>query len=418
MPNNRNAVYMLITLSLVAGLLTGRAFFFNIAYLFGSLLVIAYIWAWGSVRWLRISRKTRARRAQVGRNMDEVFTVRNIALLPKLWLEVHDQSELPGHKASHVVPAIWPRGQYRWYVQTTCTARGEYRLGPMTLKSGDPFGLYESPRKIGATSNIIVYPKIVTIPRFVLPAAVLSGGEPQRQRSHNVTTNASGVREYVPGDSYNRIHWRSTARRQMLMVKEFELDPLVDIHLFVDLSATSLHEAPSVQRLRNGEGPIISDGRGIAASTEEYTVVIAASLAKYFVDIQRALGFSAYTPARVFYEGDRGERHLTRILQTLATARSRSPYTLGQMLTLETPHFARGATVIIITSSLNTAWVTEAQIMARRGTKPMCVFVDPTSFGAPGDTDELLGLLQMSRIPTLRIRYNDDLSLALSQQPL
>jgi len=417
MPSRRNAVYMLISLSLVTGLLTGRAFFFNIAYLFGA-LVIAYIWAWGSVRWLRISRKTRARRAQVGRNMDEVFTVRNIAPLPKLWLEVRDHSELPGHKASHVVPAIWPRGQYRWYVQTLCTARGEYRLGPMTLKSGDPFGLYVSPRKIGTTSSIIVYPRTVNISRFVLPAAVLSGGEPQRQRSHNVTTNASGVREYVPGDSYNRIHWRSTARRQMLMVKEFELDPLVDIHLFVDLSANSLYEAPSVQRLRNGEGPVMTSGQNLVASTEEYTVVIAASLANYFVDIQRALGFSAYTPARVFYEGDRGERHLTRILQTLATARSRSPYTLTQMLTLETPHLARGATVIIITSSLDTAWVTEAQIMARRGTKPMCVFVDPTSFGAPGDTDEILGLLRMSRIPTLHIRHNDDLSLALSQQPL
>lgn len=418
MPIRRNTVYLLISLSIVTGLFTGRAFFFNIAYLFGVLLVIAYIWAWGSVRWLRISRKTRARRAQVGRNMDEVFTVHNIALWPKLWLEVRDFSELPGHKASHVVPAIWPRGQYRWYVQTTCTARGEYRLGPMTLKSGDPFGLYVSPRKIGTTSTIIVYPRTVTIPRFVLPTAILSGGEPQRQRSHNVTTNAAGVREYVPGDSYNRIHWRSTARRQMLMVKEFELDPLVDIHLFVDLSVSSLYEAPGVQRLRQGAGPVIAAGTGLVASTEEYTVVIAASLAKYFVDIQRALGFSAYTPARVFYEGDRGERHLTRILQTLATARSRSPYTLGQMLTLETPHLARGATIIIITASLSTAWATEAQILARRGTKPMCVFVDPTSFGAPGDADEILGLLQMSRIPTLRIRYNDDLSLALSQQPL
>lgn len=418
MPSRRNTVYLLISLALVTGLFTGRAFFFNIACLFAGLLFIAYIWTWASVRGLHITRKTRARQAQVGRNMDEVFTVQNMAILPKLWLEVRDHSDLPSHKVSHVVPAIWPRGNYRWYVQTTCTTRGEYRLGPMTLKSGDPFGLYVTPRKIGNVNNIIVYPKIVALNRFMLPAAMLAGGEPQRQRSHNVTTNASGVREYASGDSYNRIHWRSTARRQQLMVKEFELDPLVDIHLFVDLSARSLYEAQGVKRLRNGDGPVISSEARLVASTEEYTIAIAASLAKHFVDINRALGFSAYTPARIFYEGDRGVRHLTRILQTLATARSRSPYSLAQMLTLETPYFARGATVIIITAALHTDWISEAQIMARRGTKPMCVFVDPISFGAQGETDETLGLLQMSRIPTIRVRYNDDLSLALSQQPL
>ncbi|MEO0565755.1 MAG: DUF58 domain-containing protein, partial [Chloroflexota bacterium] len=124
MPSRRNAVYILIILALLAGLFTGRAFFFNIAYLFAGLLVVAFIWAWLSVRWLNVRRKTRARRAQVGRDIDEVFTVQNRGWLPKLWLEVRDHSQLPGHSASQVVPAVGPRGQYRWYVQTTCLTRG------------------------------------------------------------------------------------------------------------------------------------------------------------------------------------------------------------------------------------------------------------------------------------------------------
>jgi len=417
MPRRRNAVYLLIILSLIAGLGTGRAFFFNIAYLFGALLVIAYFWAWLSVRWIGVSRKTRARRAQVGRDLDEVFTVRNTALIPKLWLEVRDHSELPGHKASHVVPAIGPRARYRRYVQTTCLSRGEFRLGPMTLKSGDPFGLYIAPRKISATSSIIVYPATVNLPRFHLPAAILSGGEPQRQRSHTITTNAVSVREYVPGDSFNRVHWRSTARRGKMMVKEFELDPLVDIHLFVDFSAESIFESPSVRRIGN-DGPVISSAYSLAPSTEEYAVVAAASLAKYFIDSQRALGFFAYTPAREVHEAERGERQLTRILQTLATARSRSPYTLAQMLMLEGNQLSRGATIIIVTSSTDPEWVTEAQILASRGTKPMCVFIDPTSFGAIGDVDEFLGLVRLSKIPTIRVKQFDDMANALSQQPI
>ena len=248
MQNRRNTIYGLLILCLLAGLFTGRAFFFNLAYLFVALLVISFLWSWLSVRWISIGRRTQARRAQVGRTLEEAFIVRNHAWLPKLWLEVRDHSDLPGHRASHVVPPLGIRGTYRWSVQTPCLARGEFRLGPMTLVSGDPFGLFLTPRRLAATSSVVVYPATVEVPNIEMPVGVLSGGEARRRRAHFVTTNAAGVREYAPGDSFNRIHWRSTARRDHLMVKEFEIDPLVDIWLFMDFSASSLVEHPSVQR--------------------------------------------------------------------------------------------------------------------------------------------------------------------------
>jgi len=111
--NRRIVIYLLILASLITGLWIGQAFFFNIAYLFGGLLLIAYLWAWSSVRWVGISRRTRARRAQVGRSLQEDFAIRNRSIFPKLWLEVHDHSNLPGHCASHVVPIVGPRGRYR-----------------------------------------------------------------------------------------------------------------------------------------------------------------------------------------------------------------------------------------------------------------------------------------------------------------
>src|SRR5687767_7039189 len=135
MQNRRNAIYTLLILVLLTGLATGRAFFFNLAYLFGGLLLISFIWAWFSVRWIAISRRTRARRAQVGRNLDEAFTVYNRSIIPKLWLEVRDHSDLPGHRASHVVPALGVRGRYQWYVETPCLVRGEFTLGPVTVIS-------------------------------------------------------------------------------------------------------------------------------------------------------------------------------------------------------------------------------------------------------------------------------------------
>lgn len=417
MQNRRNAIYGLLILVLLTGLFTGRAFFFNLAYLLGGLLIISLLWSFTAVRWIGISRRTRARRAQVGRSLDEVFTVTNRAILPKLWLEVRDESDLPGHRASHVVPALGARSSYRWTVETPCLVRGEFRLGPMSIISGDPFGLFSSPRKLGATSKVIVYPATIPVNKFELPMGVLSGGDAERRRAQFVTTNAAGVREYVYGDSFNRIHWSSSARKDRLMVKEFEIDPQADVWLFVDFSRASLVEAPSVRRM-NGDGPVIPGSPAIPASTEEYAVVIAASLAQYFVENERALGFVAYVPHREVYQPERGNRQLMHILETLAIARSRSAYSLGQTLSLETPTLTRGTTLVIVTASLDPAWITEAQILSRRGIRPMCVLIDPASFGGSIRTDHTRSMLRLGKIPSILIRQGDDLTAALAQRPL
>jgi len=404
-------------LSLLAGLFTGRSFFFNLAYLLGGLMLLSFLWAWLSVRWINIGRKTRARRAQVGRNLDEVFIVRNRSFLPKLWLEIRDHSTLPGHRASHVVPALAGRSSYRWYVETPCLVRGEFQLGPITIISGDPFGFFLAPRRVDATSRVVVYPATAPITHVQLPIGQISGGDAQRQRAHFVTTNAAGVRDYAPGDSFNRIHWASSARKDRLIVKEFDIDPLVDIWLFIDFSASSVVEEAGLQRIGR-TGTVIPTSQDIPPSTEEYAVVIAASLANYFIASERALGFAAYTPYREVYQPEHGQRQLNRILQTLAVARSFSKYSLGQMLTLETPYFTRGTTLLIVTSSLDPAWVTEAQILSRRGIRPMCILVDPASFQGTAVADEITALLRLAKIPTLMVRKNDDIGAALAQRPI
>lgn len=417
MQNRRNAIYGLLIIILLTGLFTGRAFFFNLAYLLGGLLIVSLLWSWSAVRWLGINRKTRARRAQVGRTLEETFIVQNRAFVPKLWLEVRDDSDLPGHRASHVVPALGAKGSYRWHVETPCLVRGEFQLGPVTLVSGDPFGLFTSPRRLGATSLLTVYPATVPITRIELPMGVLSGGDAERRRAQFITTNASGVRDYVNGDSFNRIHWASSARKDRLIVKEFEIDPQADIWMMVDFSRTSLVEEPSVRRI-NGDGYVIPQGTGIPASTEEYAVVIAASLAQYFIQVERALGFVAYVPHREIIHPERGNRQLLRVLETLAVARSKSVYNLAQMISLETPHLTRGTTLVIVTSSLEQSWIAQTQMLSRRGIRPMVILIDPSSFGGQVRVDQTRAMLRLGRIPSILIRKGDDLTTALAQRPL
>lgn len=422
MGHRRNSLYVVIILALLSGLWTGRAAFFVIAYLLFGVLLISALWASLSIAGVRLGRSTRSRRSQVGRTFIETFHVRNKSFLPKLWLEVNDYSDLPLHQASRVTPIIPPRGTYSWTVETPCYIRGEFRLGPMRVAAGDPLGLFEPQRIINATERIVVYPQAVPITQFMLPAAALSGGDPQRFITQHITTNAAGVRDYIPGDSINRIHWRSTARRGKLIVKEFELDPQVDIWLFVDFSQYSLVEDPTLQRVGMiGSilyNPATHHPTRIPQSTEEYAVVIAASLATHFTEQKRTLGFSAYTPHLEVLPPERGPRQLTRILNILAVARSTTPATLADMLRMQQHQLSRGTTLIVITSSLDPAWLIEAQQAMERGIKFVCVFLDPVSFGGGHASHDMLQRLVAMRIPTLVVRYGDDLSQQLSQRYL
>jgi uncharacterized protein (DUF58 family) len=416
MAGRRFTIYTMITLGLMGGLFTGRAALFTLAYLFIAIFIIGMIWAWLAVRGLGISRVTRTRRSQVGRTFGETFVVRNKSWLPKLWLEMRDFSTLPGHRASNVVPPLRPRRDYQWHVETPCRVRGEFTLGPMMLTSGDPFGLFLLPRHINAVERVIVYPAIVPLERFSIPIGLLTGGEMQAEMTQQVTTNAAGVREYVPGDSINRIHWKATAKRGKLIVKEFELDPIVDLWLLVDFSARSLVEDVMMQRVGR-VGSVIPSSFVIPPSTEEYAVVIAASLAQYFIDDERSIGFAAYSPNREVLHPDRNHRQLTRILETLAVARSFSERGLSDILTLEAPNFTRGTTLVIVTSSLDSLWIQEAQRLTRRGVRPVCIYIDPATFGG-APSEEIRGMLQLARIPTLVIRNGDNLAIALTQRPI
>ncbi|MCU0474528.1 MAG: DUF58 domain-containing protein [Anaerolineae bacterium] len=412
----RNIVYLLILGSLGAGYATGRELPFYAFFLLLGVLVASFLWANIAVRWVGLGRKTPTQTQQVGKSIEERFRIRNLALFPKLWLEVKDHSNLPGHRASHVVPALAPRAHFEWGAATTCISRGEFRLGPMTVSSGDLFGLFTPQHHIPQIGRLIVTPRVVPIKRFHLLTGNQSGGEVRRQRSSDVTPNVAGARDYSPGDSLSIVDWRASARYQRLMVKEYDIDPLDDVWVLADFSTHALTEDPSVRRI-NDIGPIISMHGPTPPSTEEYTAVIAASLATYFLDIDRAVGFTAYIPTRTAYPPDRSNRQITQIVEALGVARSTSPLTLDHILAQETPNFSRGTTLILVTATTDTTWLNRVRILQRRGVRTMCIHIDPATFVPVVSSDGVRQALRANGVPTITIRRDDDLTQALSQKP-
>jgi uncharacterized protein (DUF58 family) len=391
---------------------TNIGLFFNLSYVLLALLLMSYLWSWSNLQGLSIDRELGTRRAQVGEEARERIIISNRWPIPKLWVEVRDHSDMPHHSAGFVT-YLPGGGRRRWTIRTPCTMRGKWTLGPMTLHSGDPFGIFRLERMAGGTGEVIVYPATIDIPQFRLPAAELQGGQDIRTRTFQVTPNVSTIREYVTGDSFNRIHWRSTARTGELMVKEFELDPTADVWVVLDMHERS-------QQIAATERTLFHDPRRgrdirVAESTEEYIIAAAASVSQHLLNHNRSVGLIGWGQHREVLPPEREARQLYKILESLAMLRAHGTHMLAEVLSAESTHFSRSSTAVIITASLNPIWVTGLQQLLYRGIRAVVIFIDPETFDSPPGTTAIMQRLAALRVQAYRVRQGQPLNEALAE---
>lgn len=397
----------------IGGLSTNISFFYYLTYVLLGLLVVAYIWAWSNLEGLEMERESSVSRAQVGEVARERLTIYNTWMIPKLWVEIRDHSDLPAHGTGFVsyLPA---KSRRRWMLRTPCTLRGKWTLGPISIHSGDPFGIFRLSKLVNLTNEIIVYPATIELPRFQLPSAELLGGQDVRSRTFQVTPNVSTVRQYAPGDSFNRIHWRSSARTGQLMVKEFELDPSADIWLILDMEERFHHALP------NAHVPALINaalhGRvTIPGSTEEYTVTLAASLARHLLRLNRSVGMIVGDHQRDIIPPEREARQLYKILEPLAMIHATGETSLAEVLAAESSRFGRNSSLLIITPSVDERWVASLQHLVYRGARAAVMFIDPKTFGGWRASKPILGRLAELRVSVYRIQEGEPLDRALAE---
>ncbi|MHB8576492.1 MAG: DUF58 domain-containing protein [Dehalococcoidia bacterium] len=387
-------IVLLLALCVTFALATGFWLLFRLAYVLLAAVPLCFLWARINISRLEVTVQRPVDRAQVGQTSDERITVRNRGMFPKVWLEVDDPSTLPGYHAGRVI-TLGGKMHRSWRSQTLLTRRGVYSVGPLTVTSGDPFGLFRMVRRYGEQTSIMVYPPFFDLPHFTVPPANLPGEGRFRKRTHYVTPNASGVRDYAPGDSFNRIHWRSTARANKLMVKTFELDPASDIWIALDLHAA----------VQAGSGD---------ESTEEYAVKVAASVARHFLNQNRNVGLLTFGERLEIVEVERSGQQLTRLLEALAIARADGDVPIGDLINVEGRRFGRHTTLIVITPSVDEAWVLSLMQLTQRGVKVAVVLIEASTFGGRGNPLLVVGSLAAADIWTYLVKRGDNLSSSLA----
>jgi uncharacterized protein (DUF58 family) len=376
---------------------TGHWMFYRATYMLGALVPLCLIWARLQLSGLELTVDRTTERLQVGQHAEARVRMKSRSMLTKLWLELEDRTDMPGDPARTVV-TLPAKGKKNWKVQVRCERRGAFTIGPVRVTTGDPFGLFRFNRDFGDPQPLLVLPRPDELPYFWSPSAQLPGEGPVRKRTHYVTPNAAAIREYYPGDSYNRIHWRSTARLGRLIVKTFEMDPTSNIWVALDMHGPS----------QIGQGD---------ESTEEYGVRIATSLAHHFLEAERMLGLMVQGAEKVVLDPARGSRQYGRILEELAMAQAGGDVPLAGVLEEEARAFGRNTTLIVVTPSVDDEWLTAMQEIMHHGTRVVVVYVDPESFGGPS-SEEMIAMLSATGILTYVVRAGSDIGLTLGPSGL
>src|SRR4051812_27176840 len=356
----RLQLFVIGAVLLVAAFSTGLPFLFYLVYL--AILVVggSYVLTRLGLSDLEAGYAVSQLHGHVGDKLKVTYTLRNTSRLPKFWLEIHNPTSLPGGLPGRAI-TLGGSTERSWLLRAPLVRRGHFRIEPLQIQTGDPFGFFEASASVGQAVTVIVYPRIEPLPLWQIPAASIEGSHSAPERTLQTTALATTVRPWAPGDSFNRIHWKSTARHGEIQVKEFDLETTADAWIVLDLD-------------RSAQG-----GRG-DESTVEAGVRAAASIADKALTENRSVGMTVNGHRMAILPADRGGRQHLKIMQLLAAVEGDGTTPLAEVLVATASRLRRGMTAIVITSSLDTGWVRPLATLRSRGVASVAVTLDAGAY--------------------------------------
>ncbi len=270
--------------------------------------------------------------------------------------------------------------------------RGRYALDDAEAVIEDPFGLERAQVPLPEQGALLVLPRIVELEEiFSETGARASGGRRLLLRRPS-GFDVHSVREYEEGESLRKVHWKSTARRGQLMVKELQDEPRDEVAILLDAFAGS-----------------------VAGGSFDAQVRAAGSLlhAQSVRDRRAALVVNSVRQEVVRVQTETGEWRAA--LETLAALEPDGRLPLAAFLTEDSGPASRAYELVVVTARLEANVVDRLVHRAQAQRRVSVVYVDaPTFVGAPATRDASLLRLQGSGVPVAVVRSGDDLRDVLS----
>ncbi|MCD7036484.1 DUF58 domain-containing protein [Metabacillus sp. GX 13764] len=194
-----------------------------------------------------VSRSISQEQFTAGQALHGEITIKRRVPFPLIYLIAEDclpegirKKNPPGTAKKLLFP--WFKRSMTFTYAIPSIPRGEHQFDRIRIKTGDFFGLFEKEVTFSQSKDFLVYPSIIQILYKSPVRRYEQGNTHSSQRLIKDTTMAAGIREYQPGDRVSWIDWKSTARRNTMMTKEFEQTRSHDVYLFMDRTNSHVFE--------------------------------------------------------------------------------------------------------------------------------------------------------------------------------
>jgi len=282
------------------------------------------------------------------------------------------------------------RARIRWECKSP--KRGKYQFRDLDLGTRSPFGLVEHRVTIALLDQTVVYPKIGRLTRcwFTMQRQATENRRGYRHDRSAQQVEYHGLRGYRPGDSPRWIHWRTSARRGELMVKEFEQQNEQDLAILID---------PWLPRTKAG-----AEQREALEQAISFAATLCLESCRH-QGRRLVLGWTGAAPG--VRQGPASVKLLHELLEQLAVMRPVSEGGLAELFDVTPPAVLREALLVIIsTRPLNL--IEEAERSSRfSGTSARSLLGRVLTFNSTqGDLASLFQLTEDSTHDLLQQRFS------------
>lgn len=375
--------------------------------LYLSVAALAHVaWEMVSANSLSVSRRLSTSRCFAGQQVVLRTEVRNLGPLPIACLELRagTPSDVATDGPPGAVLSLGPRQALAFDHRLVAARRGLYRWDDVEIRLVDALGLHRERRRFALGVDLLVYPRVVSLPGFSASEPRAHGQTHQKRRTPEDSDMLLGIRDYVDGDGLSRVHWKVSARTGELKSKEFARPGAGDALVALDLE-------------RRFAAGVEED------SVEEAGVDAAAALCNHFLTLGRRTGLVVAGRRVDVVPVFRGPEQLYKMLAALATAA-----TGGELFAPAVLQHARGlapgSTIVMVTPSTDPDLARSVTTLRAHGHRVTVVSIDRASFlleAPPGDGHVGLDVMRLRLremgARTIALRRGDDLPRALGAVP-
>ena len=367
--------YLVLTLAIGAAAFLSQ--FNPLVLIFGMMcapILLSGLSVWLTMRRIRPRRRLPAHAFAGEEFVVEIDLTNDKGVLGAMAIMVEDmlRPRVRGFKARVFFSRVSPRQTQRRRYRAQINRRGQYRFGRLRAATRFPFGLFQRSYRYDSPGSLVVYPRLGRLTRRLLDMqeefrAFQKGV--QRQRSSQAE-EYHGLRDYRDGDSVRRVHWRTSARRGQLMVKEFERERSRNVAILLD---------PWIPARASDEH------RQCVEKAISFTATVAVELSRRAA-VGLLVGCTGKKPWVV--HGSASQRLLHQVLENLAVQEAHRDGSLEGLVSELDHHSLQGSTVIVVSTRSVTSDQPGSALAALAASRRRCTVLDVSR----GDLDSLFAV--------------------------